>query len=215
MQLTVPFCCTNTTITVRQPRSIEDREIGKQFVPLWKELADQLKVLSPDADDEVHSSSLRSMLAHKSSALKIAETGLENRFSNLLRLVADKRLHLLHLICLFLVFRLRCYNGFSLMPTGLMCDGRPIVSPLFSPPGGGPTFSLIRGVAMHESSSCSREDALGDYGRPSDPLSCLLFTALWLRCNQSLLWCRRLRRRRMLTSHVLSHSCLTMPHASH
>ena len=47
------------------------------------------------------------------------ETALENQFSNLLHLVADKRLHLLHLICLFLVFRLRYYNGFSLKPTGL------------------------------------------------------------------------------------------------
>ena len=26
---------------------------------------------------------------------------------------------------------LRCYNGFSLKPTGLMCDGRPLASPLF------------------------------------------------------------------------------------
>ena len=33
-----PFHCANTTITVRQSRSIEEREIGKQFVPLWKEL---------------------------------------------------------------------------------------------------------------------------------------------------------------------------------
>ena len=47
-----PFCCANTTITVRQSRSVEDREIGKQFVPLWKECADQLKVLVPDADDK-------------------------------------------------------------------------------------------------------------------------------------------------------------------
>ena len=29
-----PFCCTNTTITVRQSRSLDDREIGKQFAPL-------------------------------------------------------------------------------------------------------------------------------------------------------------------------------------
>ena len=62
---------------------------------------------------KVFSSSQRSMLAHKISASKIAETELENRFSNLLRLVVDKRLPLLHLICLFLVFRLRCCNGFS------------------------------------------------------------------------------------------------------
>ena len=47
-----PFCCANTTITVRQSKSIEDRESGKQFAPLWRELADQLKVLFPDGDDE-------------------------------------------------------------------------------------------------------------------------------------------------------------------
>ena len=47
-----PFCCTNSTITVRQSRSIEDREIGKQFALLWKVLADQLKLLFLDGDDE-------------------------------------------------------------------------------------------------------------------------------------------------------------------
>ena len=31
-----PFCCANTIITVRQSRSIEEREIGKQFKPLWR-----------------------------------------------------------------------------------------------------------------------------------------------------------------------------------
>ena len=85
---------------------------------------------------KVYSSFPRSIPAHKSSALKTAETELDNPFSNLLRLVADKRLHLLHLICLFLVFRMRCYSGFSLKSTGHMCDGRPLASPVFSPPGG-------------------------------------------------------------------------------
>ena len=37
---------------MRQSRSIEEREIGKQLMPLWKELADQLKILFPDGDDE-------------------------------------------------------------------------------------------------------------------------------------------------------------------
>ena len=46
---------------------------------------------------------------------------------------------------------------------------------------------LIRGVTLHESSSYSREDYLGDCGCPCDPLSCLLFSALWLRCSQSIL----------------------------
>ena len=47
-----PFCSVKTTIAVRQSRSIEDQEIGKQFAPLWRVLADQLKLLFPDGDDE-------------------------------------------------------------------------------------------------------------------------------------------------------------------
>ena len=46
-------------------------------------------------------------------------------------------------------------------------------------------FYLIRGVAMHESSSFSTKDSLGDCGRPFGPQSCLLFSALWLRSSQS------------------------------
>ena len=52
MKLTVPFCCVKTTITVRQAKSLEDREIGKRFAPLWRVLADQLKIIFPDGDDE-------------------------------------------------------------------------------------------------------------------------------------------------------------------
>ena len=80
-----------------------------------------------------------------------------------------------------------------------MCDGRPLASPLFPRLAGRGTFFcgfpfrwvlhfefyLIGGVALHESPSCSREDSLDECGRPCDPLSCLLFSALWLRCNQS------------------------------
>ena len=133
---------------------------------------------------KVYSSSPHSILDAKiSSASKIAETALENQFSNLLHLVADKRLLLLHLICLFLVFRLRYYNGFSLKPTGLRCDGRSLASPLLRRLAGRGAFfcsflirwvlhlafSLIRGGAMHESASCSREDALGDCGHHAIP----------------------------------------------
>ena len=138
---------------------------------------------------KVYSSSPRSIPAHKSSASKIAEKDLENLFSNLLRLVADKRLHLLHLICLFLVFRMKCHNGFSLNPTLPMCDGRSLASPFFRRLAGRGAFfcgflfrwvlrfvsHLVHGFAFHELSSC-----------PCDPLSCLLFTALWLRCSQTL-----------------------------
>ena len=47
-----PFCCAKTTISVRQSQSLEDRKIGKQFAPLWRVLAEQLKILFPDGDDE-------------------------------------------------------------------------------------------------------------------------------------------------------------------
>ena len=49
-----PFCCTNTHIIVRQSKSnqlMTDR-LKKEFALLWRELADQLKVLFPDGDDE-------------------------------------------------------------------------------------------------------------------------------------------------------------------
>ena len=47
-----PYCCAKTTISVRQSKSLEDREIGKQFAPLWRVLAEQLKILFLDGDDE-------------------------------------------------------------------------------------------------------------------------------------------------------------------
>ena len=103
-----PFCCTNTNITVRQSRSIEGREIGKQFAPLWKELAEELEVLFPDGDDEGVF-----ILPARDAGSQILSINDRRTELELLRLVADKRLPLLHLICLFLVFRLKCCNGFS------------------------------------------------------------------------------------------------------
>ena len=38
-----PFYSVKTTVTVRQSKSHEIREIGKQFAPLWRVLAEQLK----------------------------------------------------------------------------------------------------------------------------------------------------------------------------
>ena len=43
-----PFSCAKTTISVRQSKSLEDREIGKQFAPLWTVFAEQLKIIFPD-----------------------------------------------------------------------------------------------------------------------------------------------------------------------
>ena len=46
-----PFCNAKTNIVIRQSKSLEDREIGKQFAPLCKVLAEQLKVLFPEGSD--------------------------------------------------------------------------------------------------------------------------------------------------------------------
>ena len=149
---------------------------------------------------KVYPSSPRSILDPKSSVSKIADMELANQCSNLLRLVTDKRLHLFHLTCLFLVFHMKCYNGFSLKPTGLMCVGRSLASPSFRRLAGRGAFfcgflvrwvlrfvsHLIRNFAFCELSSCPRESSFSDCGHPCDPLSCLLFTALWLRCSQTL-----------------------------
>ena len=102
-----PFCSAKTTITVRQSRSIEDREIGKQFAPLWKVLAEQLKVLFPDEDDEgvfvVPALDTRSqVLSIEDRRKRSWKTSVQTRTF----LEVDKHLHLLHLICVFLVFLL-------------------------------------------------------------------------------------------------------------
>ena len=194
-----PLCCTNTTITVRQSRTIEEREIGKQFMPLWKELADQFKVLLPDADDKgvfiIPALDSRSQIL----SIKDRRNGIGKPVFKLAPLGCGQTFMLVA-FCLFLVFRMRCYNGFSLKPTGLMCDGRSFASPFLRRLAGRGAFfcgflvrwvlrfvsHLVRGFTLREWLSGSRESPLSDCDRPCDPLSCLLFTALWLRCSQTL-----------------------------
>ena len=110
------FCSAKTTISVRQSKSIKDREIGKQFAPLWRVLAEQFKILFPDGDDKGALLPQRSTPAHKSSASRIEETASENPCSNLFLLELDCCLFLLHLICAFLVFLVKFCNGSSLKP---------------------------------------------------------------------------------------------------
>ena len=82
----IDFCSVKTTITCRQSRSIEDREIGKQFARCWQINS---KFSSLMEMTKVHLSSQRLTPAHKSSAFKIEETGLENLCSNLPPLEVD------------------------------------------------------------------------------------------------------------------------------
>ena len=217
-----PFCRARTNILVRQSKSNRDREIGKQFSPLWRELADQLELLFPGGDDEgafiipkLHARShvlsiedrrngvgkqvfkfaplgsgqtftlvapdlsvpgispevwgdpmlikpINSGIEHltvlfptvvslfdfqvensgrtvqyklKAQSLRLfglhsdvndAHRAGANRLQNKTKTVTCSKWFLINLICLFLVFLLKCCNGFSLKPTGLMCDGRPL-----------------------------------------------------------------------------------------
>ena len=131
--------------------------------------------------NKVYSSLPHSILDPKSSASKIEETELDSLFSSLLHLVVDKRLHLLHLMSvpsispevfqrvLSQVDKDSCVRA-APSPLRFFAAWRPAA--ILSFPGSmGPTpFVLFdRGVTMHESSSCSRVDALGDSGRPCDP----------------------------------------------
>ena len=86
-------------------------------------------------------------------------------------------------------------NVFTLKPTRSMSDGRLFRFLAFLPLGVSRRFfprfpvlhtvlSLTRGVIVHDSASCTREDSLDERRRPSDAFSCFLFSSLWLRSNQ-------------------------------
>ena len=120
---------------------------------------------------------------------------------------ASNSLKLAHLEkdkCLLSLLLKKCCNRSSLKPADWlrmvrpMCDVR---SPLFRRLAGRGSFfrgfpfrsalqfvlSLARCLALQDTAPCSRKDSLYECGRPHDTLSCLFFTALWLRQSQSIL----------------------------
>ena len=186
LQLTVPYAAPVQLSQCVNPDQLKTERSENNLRLCGENWLNQLKVLFPDRDDEGACSIPALDTGSPILSIKDRRNGIG--FSNLPRLVADKRLLLLHLICLFLVFRLKCCNGFFLKLTGLMCDGRAIASPLFRRLAGRGAFFLswfrwilrlvafmIRGFTLHDSSSCSRDDSLDQCGRPCDPLSCLVF----------------------------------------
>ena len=127
-----PCCNAKTFFSVRQSKSIEDREIEKQFAPLWIVLADQVKILFFDGDDE--GAFIVQALDTRSKVLSI-----EDRRNDIGKPVfklaslweVDSCLPLLHLICVFLVFLVKCCNGSSHKPARPKCDGRHFASSPF------------------------------------------------------------------------------------
>ena len=56
----------------------------------------------------------------------------ENQCSNLPHMETDRCLLSLLLICVFLVFLMKCCNRSSLKPARPMCDGRSFAFPIFA-----------------------------------------------------------------------------------
>ena len=125
VRLTVPFAVSKQPLLSAQSRSIEDREIGKQFAPLWRVLPWWWRRRCFCRPSTRHS--LKGP-QHQGSKKR----DWKNQCFHLPFLEVDSCLSLLHLICLFLVFLLKCCNGFSLKPAQPKCDARLLP---FSPPG--------------------------------------------------------------------------------
>ena len=108
------FCCAKTTITARQSKSPEDREIGKQFTSLWRALADQLEILFPDRDDE--GAFVIPALDTRSQLLSIKDR--RNKVGKpVFKLAPFGSGQLFALVApVFLVFPVKCCNGSSLKP---------------------------------------------------------------------------------------------------
>ena len=126
-----PFCCANYKSLSANPNQLKTERSENNLRLCGENWLTILKFSSLMDMTKVYSSSQRSMLTHNSSASKVEESELENRCSNLLRLEVDSCLPLFYLICVFLVFLLKCCNGFSIKLTGLMCDGRSVAYTLF------------------------------------------------------------------------------------
>ena len=117
VRLTVFFCSVKSTITVRQSKSLEDQEIGKQFSHLWRVLAEQLKILFLDGDDEGAFTVLALDALSQILSIKDRRNGIGKPVFKLFLEVVSCLL-LLHLTCVFLEFLMKCCKGSSLNQHG-------------------------------------------------------------------------------------------------
>ena len=196
-----PFCSVKTTITVRQSKSLEDREIGKQFASLWRVLAEQLKILFLERDDEV--AFIVPALDARSQVLSIKDrrNGIGKSVFKLAPFGSGQLFTLVAPDLCVPGFPVMCCNGSSLKPARPLCDGRPFASPhIRRLAGRGAIFysfpcrwvlhfalSLIRCQTVQDATSCPMENSLFECGCPYNDLSCLFFTALLLQRSQSIL----------------------------
>ena len=153
-KLIVHFANVRTNITVRQSKSLEDREIGKQFAPLWKALSTMLLELFPEGDDA--GAFIVPALDARSHVLSIKDrrNGIGKPVFKLAPLGSAQLVTLVALTRVFLVFLKVGCNGSSLKPVRPMCDGRPVASPLFRRQAG--RGALFRGFLFSDGSCILR-----------------------------------------------------------
>ena len=94
-----PLCQGRTSITVRQPKSLEDREIGKTICALVESLG--RKVLFPEGDDTGTSIVLALNIRSQVLSFKNHRNGVEKPVFKLAPFETDRCLLLLLLICAF------------------------------------------------------------------------------------------------------------------
>ena len=200
-KLTVHFAKAETVSLVRQSKSLEDREIGKQFAALWKVLAEKLKVLFPDGNDtgpfidralDIRSQVLS--IKDRSNGVGKSECKLALSGNGQLFALTASDLHVPGILD-------TCCNRSSLKPARPLCDGRSFVPPAFSPPGGsralfrrfpfsmGFTFFALSGSILDLAvrNAMLQGKSSVQMRPPARYLSCFFVAALWLRQSQFIL----------------------------
>ena len=222
MQSTVPSAAPVLLSQCVNPDQLKTERLENTLHPCGKCWLNNSKFSFLRKMTKVHSFSQRLMLVHRFSASKIVETELEDRFSSLLHLVADKRLPLLHLICLFLVLFLKYCNGLSLSSQQASCVmSAPSPHRFFLPLGGLRRLFLRLPVSMGstlgglcDSRFYSAWIIILFQGRFSGWIFYLAFS-FRLRGFDATnrYWCRKPNLQRTSTLHVLQHFYSVISHA--
>ena len=136
MQSTLPSAAPQLLSQCDNPDQLKTERLENNLRPCGKCWLNSLKILFLDEDDEgvfiLPALDVRSQIL----SIKDRRNGIGKLVFKLAPLGSGQT-------CLFLVFRLKCYNGFFLMPTGLTCDGRPLASPLLRRLAGRGAFFFV------------------------------------------------------------------------
>ena len=185
-----PFCQSRTNITVRQSKSHEDKEIGKQFAPFWKALSTKLLEVFPEGDDAgafiVPAPDARSHVL----SIKDRRNGIGKPVFKFVPFGSAQLFTLVALTTGHLSSQYGQCVMAALSPPRFFAAWR-VEAPFFC---GFPFrwvlhFAIFstRCLTVCDAVFCPMEDPLYECGRPYDTMSSLFSTAIWLQRSQSIL----------------------------